>query len=101
MTDVVTAQKIFKNSAGKWEGEPFSDTPPWLTESIESGNMGIIPNSSTKYAIWAAKTSKGIVVVEPGDKLSDDLMFGLVVEKHSLNRLTWDQIKAVIEQIDI
>ena len=93
MTSIVEVAAMVKDQDGKYLGRAFSETPPWLLEYINEGNMGIAPAPGINHAVWAVKTQKGIIVAEPGDKITRDDMFGIVVEKHNLNTITWEQIE--------
>ncbi len=76
---------------GKFVSPPFDNNPPWLNAFMKHGLLAVFPMEGNK-AVWVAKTNKGIIVAEVGDVLSNDLMFGLVVEKNRSNKLTWDAI---------
>ena len=93
MTTVVTVETMIKDQYAQWQGRPFNDSPPWLLQIIQNGNMGIVPNMAFIHAVWAVKTKDGVVIAEPGDRIMNDDMFGIVVEKHSTNSLTWEQVK--------
>ena len=97
MTKEVTVTNAHWNSNKKtFNGQPFSDNPPWIKEIITKGFLGIIPRKKhelRKHAIWAVNTQKGVLVAEPGDKISIDPIFGVVVTKLRTNILTWDEVK--------
>jgi len=91
MSDVVTVLEApYIN--GKFVTPPFDNNPPWLNIFMKHGLLSVCPLETEGAAVWAAKTNNGIMVAEPGDVLSNDLMFGLVVSKQKRNRLTWDEI---------
>ncbi|HUU88678.1 MAG TPA: hypothetical protein VMX17_13135 [Candidatus Glassbacteria bacterium] len=73
-----------------FDGEPFSDNPPWLKECLQAGRIAIIPDKERDYAIWAVITEEKVIVAEPGDRINMDPMFGLVVEKNSKNKAVWE-----------
>jgi hypothetical protein len=99
MPTPVSVNRMVKDQDGVWQGTAFSEYPPWLIEYMKSGNMGIVPNMPFIHAVWAIKTGQGIMVLEPGDRFANDDMFGIVVEKHSLNKLTWENVKPTDEEV--
>ncbi|MGI9570109.1 MAG: hypothetical protein ACR2PH_10335 [Desulfobulbia bacterium] len=85
---------VFKN--GRISNQPFSEMPPWLRTALEIGLIGVI-RTDEDHAILAIKTNQGIAVGEPGDKINNDLMYGLVVSKKRGNVRTWEQIEKMLK----
>jgi len=77
---------------GKFTAHPFDNNPPWLHTYMKHNLLQILPFGEAG-ALWIAHTQSGIKVGQRGDRIKNDLMFGLVLEKSAGNTLTWDQVK--------
>ena len=77
---------------GKFTAPPFDNNPPWLHTYMKHNLLQILPFGEVG-ALWIAHTQSGIKVGQRGDRLMNDLMFGLVLDKSPKNTLTWDQVK--------
>jgi len=77
---------------GKFTAPPFDNNPPWLHTYMKHNLLQILPFGEVG-ALWIAHTQSGIKVGQRGDRIMNDLMFGLVLEKQAGNTLTWDQVK--------
>jgi len=85
-------------SEGRFASSPFDNNPPWLSIALQRGYMAVIPLPEKKYgkykAVWAVKKDDGTIqVAEPGDRINNDMMFGLIVTKKRTNIMNWDSIK--------
>ena len=96
MEQEVTVTSVDWNGKS-FDGSPFSDNPPWINDNLGKGYIGRVAYEAD-YAIWAVHTQSGIVIAEPGDKISIDSMFGLTVSKKRNNILTWDAVKPTEEK---
>lgn len=95
MSDAVYILEMKQKPDGQWDGNSFDDFPPWLADTIRSGKMGIVGDSFAQFghAVWAIKTHAGIKVGQPGDRLTNDTMFGIHVDKNAQNKLVWEDVQ--------
>lgn len=97
--EVVVAHAVWDGK--KFDRSPFSDNPPWIKEAMDAQRLGIVP-TDFPYAVWAVKTNEGEglpTIAEPGDKISNDALFGLVVTKLRRNTLLWEHIAIKDEDV--
>jgi len=73
------------------------DHPPWLVDGFKYNQVGVI-RLDDNTAVLAVKTSKGVMVAEAGDRIKNDLMHGLVVEKRATNKLQWTDIEKMLQE---
>lgn len=92
---VTVSEAIFVD--GKPNIPVTDETPPWLTDGFKYGTVGVVRMDDNRVTL-AVKTAKGIIIAEAGDKISNDLMFGLVVEKKNTNTLTWDVVEKMLQE---
>ena len=77
---------------------PLTDEhPPWLADAFKFGQVGVVRLEDNR-AVLAIKTAKGVQVGEAGDKISNDLMHGLVLEKKATNSLTWEVVEKMLQE---
>jgi hypothetical protein len=82
---------------GKFLSSPFDNNPPWMKTFMEHKllQLAVLP----EYAVvWVAHTNKGTIVVEEGDKITNDMMFGLVVEKQRKNQMTYEGLQEILRK---
>lgn len=73
------------------------DHPPWLVDGFKYNQIGVVRlNDNT--AVLAVKTASGVVVAEAGDRIKNDLMHGLVVEKRATNTLKWADVEKMLRE---
>jgi hypothetical protein len=77
---------------------PLTDEhPPWLVDAFKYNQVGVV-RLDNNVAVLAVKTAKGVQVAESGDKISNDLMNGLVLEKKATNLLTWEVVEKMLQE---
>lgn len=63
---------LFGTEHNPWDGAPFSETPPWLIEAVESGVIAVYPDDRD-YARWRIGTledgpnGEAKHIADPGD----------------------------------
>ena len=97
MNDQVTVLRT-QYAEGRFSADPFDNRPPWVSVALNNGFMAVVPLSERKYgkyqSVWAVKKNDGTIqIAEPGDRIDNDMMFGLIVSKLRTNVLTWDDVK--------
>lgn len=93
--------EVFVTKAMFVDGKPnvplTDESPPWVNEAFKMQYLGVV-RLEDNTAVLAVKTIKGIIIAEAGDRISNDLMNGLVVTKRRDNTLTWDVVEKMLEE---
>jgi hypothetical protein len=54
-----------------WKGEPFAvagaELPAWLGRALKDGTLYVQPGGGITPAVWAIRTTEGIMTAGPGD----------------------------------
>lgn len=90
--EAVQLNAVDINDNHEVDGDPFSESPEWLTEARLSSELNIARQTESDYAHFEVHTKEGVMLAEPGDFIIRGVQGELYPCKPDIFEATYERV---------